>query len=405
VSFTLGVVLFALGIGISIALHEAGHMWTAKAFGMKVRRYYIGFGPKVFSFRRGETEYGLKWIPAGGFCDIAGMTALDPVTTEEAPRAFFKKATWKRVVVLSAGSGMHFLIGIVLLYVLAVFSGLPADNTSALAGRTGCVPATQDPVTLAPSPCDPNSISPAQRAGIQPGDKILSVGGTPTPTWSDTVNAIREHTGPTAFVLERDGHQIDVSVDVATVQRTPVLAQPGHPNPLETVGAIGLAQLTTVQYNPVTAVPATFLFTGEMFRATWQGLIMFPEKVPAVLKAIGGAPPDLNRPVSVVGASIIGGDAAEAGQWAFFLLLLAALNFFVGVFNLVPLLPLDGGHIAVNLYERVRDSVRQRLGKAKMPPVDYTRLLPVTYAFILVLGAISLLTITADIVNPIRFPQ
>jgi membrane-associated protease RseP (regulator of RpoE activity) len=152
-------------------------------------------------------------------------------------------------------------------------------------------------------------------------------------------------------------------------------------------------------------VPATFAFTGQMFAATWQGLLMFPEKVPAVLKAIGGAPPDLNRPVSVVGASIIGGDAAESGQWSFFLLLLAALNFFVGVFNLVPLLPLDGGHIAVNLYERVRDTVRRRLGKVAMPPVDYTRLLPVTYAFILVLGAISLLTITADIVNPIRLPQ
>lgn len=404
-SFVLGVVLFAVGIGISIALHEAGHMWSAKAFGMKVRRYYIGFGPKVFSFQRGETEYGLKWIPAGGFCDIAGMTALDPVTTEEAPRAFFRRKTWQRVVVLSAGSAMHFLIGIVLLYVLAVSSGLPADSTASLAGRTGCVPATQDPVTLVPSSCDPKNLSPAERAGIKPGDKIVSVGGTPTPNWSDTVNAIRVHAGPTAFVLERDGQELTVTVDVATVQRASVLAQPGHPNQLQPAGAIGLAQLTTQQYNPVTAVPATFMYTGKMFAATWQGLLMFPEKVPAVLKAIGGAPPDLNRPVSVVGASIIGGDAAEQGQWSFFLLLLAALNFFVGVFNLVPLLPLDGGHIAVNLYERVRDSVRQRLGKAKMPPVDYTRLLPVTYAFILVLGAISLLTITADIINPIRLPQ
>src|ERR1700754_5312002 len=110
VSFALGVVLFAVGIGISVALHEAGHMWTAKAFGMKVRRYYIGFGPRIFSFRRGETEYGMKWIPAGGFCDIAGMTALDPVTVEEAPRAFFRKKTWQRVVVLCAGSAMHFIL-------------------------------------------------------------------------------------------------------------------------------------------------------------------------------------------------------------------------------------------------------------------------------------------------------
>jgi len=140
VSFTLGVVLFALGIGISIALHEAGHMWSAKSFGMKVRRYYIGFGPKVFSFRRGETEYGLKWVPAGGFCDIAGMTALDPVTTDEAPRAFFRKATWKRVVVLSAGSGMHFLIGIVLLYITGGVQRA-AGGQHRRAGRADRVPA------------------------------------------------------------------------------------------------------------------------------------------------------------------------------------------------------------------------------------------------------------------------
>jgi membrane-associated protease RseP (regulator of RpoE activity) len=406
VSFVLGIALFAVGIGISIALHEAGHMWSAKAFGMKVRRYYIGFGPTIFSFRRGETEYGMKWIPAGGFCDIAGMTALDPVAPDEEPRAFYKKATWKRVVVLSAGSMMHFLIGIVVLYVLAVSSGLPVDVNAPLVGKTSCVPATQDPVTLAPSPCDPQAPSPAQRAGLQPGDKIISVAGVPTPTWADTVTVIRSHAGPTPFVLERNGHQLTVTVDIATVLRTPVNAQAGHVNPLAPAGAIGVAQLTAPQrYGPLGAVPATFEYTGQMFAATWQGLLMFPEKVPAVLNALAGAPVDKDRPISVVGASIVGGDLAERGQWPVFLLLLAALNFFVGVFNLVPLLPLDGGHIAVNLYERVRDVVRQRLGKTRMPPVDYTRLLPVTYVFILVLGAISVLTVAADIINPIRISQ
>jgi membrane-associated protease RseP (regulator of RpoE activity) len=348
----------------------------------------------------------MKWLPFGGFCDIAGMTALDPVTVDEAPRAFFRRATWKRVVVLSAGSAMHFTIGILLIYVLAVSGMLPSTSTAAVAGETACVPATQNPVTLAASPCSPSDIPPARRAGIKPGDTILSVGGVTTPTWTDAVRVIRDQRGATPFVLERDGQRMTVQVDVTTVQRAADLAaKPGQPNKLVDVGAIGLGQQLTAHYNPVQAVPATFVFTGQMFAGTWQGLMMFPEKVPAVLKAIGGAPPDLNRPVSVVGASIIGGDAAEQGQWAFFLLLLAALNFFVGVFNLVPLLPLDGGHIAVNLYERVRDTVRRRLGKVAMPPVDYTRLLPVTYAFILVLGAISLLTITADIVNPIRLPQ
>jgi membrane-associated protease RseP (regulator of RpoE activity) len=405
VSFALGVVLFAVCIGISIALHEAGHMWTAKAFGMKVRRYFIGFGPKIFSFHRGETEYGMKWIPAGGFCDIAGMTALDPVTEDEAPRAFFTRKTWQRVVVLSAGSMMHFLVGIVVLYVMAVSTMLPPAVPPAIAGGTACLPATQNPVTLDLSPCDSKLPSPAQRAGIRPGDQIVSVGGAPTPTWTEALNAIRVHAGPTPFGLVRNGRQLTVMVDVATVQRTDVNAQKGQANALEPAGAIGLQiqQVLPVHYGPLQAVPATFVFTGYMFEATWQGIKMFPDKVPTVLRAIAGHPRDQDSPMSVVGASIIGGDAAEQGQWSFFLLLLAALNFFVGVFNLAPLLPLDGGHIAVNLYERVRDIIRKRAGKPKMPPVDYTRLLPVTYAFILIFGAISLLTITADIVNPIRF--
>ncbi|MDT7591793.1 MAG: hypothetical protein QOH45_1324, partial [Pseudonocardiales bacterium] len=349
-SFVLGVVLFAVGIGLSIALHEAGHMWSAKAFGMKVRRYYIGFGPKVFSFQRGETEYGLKWIPAGGFCDIAGMTALDPVTTEEAPRAFFRRKTWQRVVVLSAGSAMHFLIGIVLLYVLAVAGSLP-NSSPVVAQVADCVPPASTAAGALP-PCQPGEPAPAKAAGVRAGDVITSVAGTPVSTTEQAQTIIQSKRGPVPIVVERAGKPLALTIDVV-----PMTAVDPTTKVSTTTGRIGVSFPFYQTLNPVTAVPATFAFTGQMFAATWQGLLMFPEKVPAVLKAIGGAPPDLNRPVSVVGASIIGGDAAESGQWSFFLLLLAALNFFVGVFNLVPLLPLDGGHIAVNLYERVRDTV------------------------------------------------
>ncbi|MGE3256130.1 site-2 protease family protein, partial [Pseudonocardia sp.] len=170
------------------------------------------------------------------------------------------------------------------------------------------------------------------------------------------------------------------------------------------VGAIGVSQQPpqVVHYGPLTAIPATFELTGEMFGRVWEGILAFPAKIPALVDAIAGEPRDENTPISVVGASIIGGDAAERGLWEFFIFLLAALNFFVGVFNLLPLLPLDGGHIMVNVYERVRDWTRARLGKVPMPPVDYTRLLPITFALIMVGGAVSLLTLTADIVNPIR---
>jgi membrane-associated protease RseP (regulator of RpoE activity) len=395
VAFALGVVLFALGIAISIALHEAGHLLTAKAFGMRVRRYFIGFGPRIFSFHRGETEYGLKAIPAGGFCDIAGMTALDTVTAEEAPRAFFRKPTWQRVVVLSAGSATHFVIGMLLIFVLAVGWGLPNLRDVPVAGEVSCA-ADQVSATDV-EPCGPGVPTPAADAGVLPGDTIVSVAGAPTPTWRETVAAIQAAAGPTPIVVERDGEQLPLTVDVAPVQRLD--PQTGAPR---TVGAIGVGQDLVFEHDALTAIPATIGFTGTMFTEVFQRILEFPERIPAVVDAIAGGERDVNTPVSVVGASIIGGDAAERGLWQFFIFLLAVLNFFVGVFNLLPLLPLDGGHIAVNLYERVRDWVRAKLGKAQMPPVDYTRLLPLTFVVIVIGGGVSLLILTADIVNPIR---
>jgi len=196
--------------------------------------------------------------------------------------------------------------------------------------------------------------------------------------------------------VERGGEELAVTVDVAAVQRIDASGT------TVTVGAIGAGQRTIFEYGPLAAVPATLDFTGQMFGNVWQGILSFPERIPALWQALDGGVRDENTPVSVVGASIIGGDAAERGLWEYFVLLLVLLNFFIGVFNLLPLLPLDGGHIAVNLYERVRDGVRSRLGKPAMPPVDYTRLLPLTYLVILVGGAVSLLTLAADIVNPIR---
>ncbi|MDQ2707277.1 MAG: RIP metalloprotease [Actinomycetota bacterium] len=405
-SFALGVVLFAIGIGLSVALHEAGHMWTAKAFGMRVRRYFIGFGPTIFSWRRGETEYGLKAIPAGGFCDIAGMTGMDPVTADEAPRAFFRKPTWQRVIVLSAGSFAHFCIGVVLLYVLAVSTGLPATAaTAAVAGEISCAATTVNNATGETAPCTPDVPAPAAKAGLKPGDEIVAVARTPTPTFADVAHVVRAHIGPTPILVKRDGQEITLVVNVAPVMRVVAGGKPNDPtNRLEQVGAIGVAPKTVIDYTLLTAIPGTISFTGHLFDMTFQGLLKFPEKLPTVLKAIAGEPRDLDGPMSVVAASSLGGQAAERGAWLKFGLLLAALNFFIGVFNLMPLLPLDGGHIAVNLYERMRDAVRSRLGKVKMPPVDYTRLLPVTYVFIVVLGGVSLLTITADIVNPVHLP-
>ena len=403
--FIAGVVLFALGITISIALHEFGHLLTAKAFGMKARRYFIGFGARVWSFRRGETEYGLKAIPLGGFVDIAGMTALDEVPPEDEPRAFYRKPVWQRVIVLAAGSITHFVVGVLVVYVMAVSTGLP-DSRPAVGTIADCV-ADQDRTTGQIQPCPAGSAAaPARQAGLQTGDIVLAVGGVPTPTWDDVLTQVRAAAGLTEFRIERGGKQLSIPVDVQTVRRLPVDAQPGPNAPLEDAGVVGMGQGigNNLEYGPIAALPATVDFTGQMFAATWDGLKRFPEKIPALFRAIAGED-DPERPISVVGASIIGGDAADRGLWELFLFMLAAVNFFVGVFNLLPLLPLDGGHIAVNLYEKLRDWARRLRGLPAGGPVNYTKLLPLTYAAVLVGGGIMLLTVTADIVNPIRLGQ
>ncbi|SHG09542.1 M50 family metallopeptidase [Streptoalloteichus hindustanus] len=398
-TFVLGVVLFALGIGISIALHEFGHLLTAKAFGMKATRYFVGFGPKIFSFRKGETEYGLKAIPAGGFVQIVGMTALEEVDPADEPRAFYNKPVWQRVVVLAAGSITHFIIGILVLFLMAVSIGLPNLGNKPVVGEiSACVPAT--PTQKGCAPGDP---APARQAGLKPGDEILAVGGRATATYEDVLRTTREMAGPTPFRIRRDGQEQTLTVDVARVQRAPLDPKPGETQ-LVSVGAVGLSNSRMLQHGVLEAVPATLSLTGDMFANTWEGIKKLPEKVPAVWRAIMGEN-DPQRPVSVVGASVIGGDAVERGLWELFLMLLAGLNFFVGVFNLLPLLPMDGGHIAVNVYGRVRDWVRRMRGLPAGGPVDYTKLLPITYVLMLLGGAMMLLTVTADIVNPIRLPQ
>jgi len=399
-AWILGIILFALGICISVALHEAGHMGAAKMFGMRVRRYFIGFGPTIFSFRRGDTEYGLKAIPAGGFCDIAGMTALDEVTAEEAPRAMWRYATWKRFVVMVAGSVTHFIIGFLILYLMAVTMGLPnlKFDVNAVKPVVGTVnDCVVDKTDSSQTGCTPGAAAPAKDAGLRKGDVVLSVDGTPTPTWKAMVDKVEDLSGPAEFVVRRGSETLPLTVDVAKVK-----------TPDGEVGAIGVSVAlppAVNTYSLVGGVGGAASFTGDMFVGVWNGLLAFPQKIPKVIEAIGGAERDPETPVSVVGASIIGGDAVERGLWEMFLLLLATLNFFVGVFNLLPLLPLDGGHIAVLFYEKVRDWLRKLRGKPAGGPVDYSKLSAVTMVFVLIGGAVVLLTVTADIVNPIRIPQ
>ncbi|HEX6499343.1 MAG TPA: site-2 protease family protein [Micromonosporaceae bacterium] len=412
-AYLVGIVLFALAIFVFVCLHEAGHMLTAKAFGMKVTRYFAGFGPTVFSFRRGETEYGLKALPLGGFVKIVGMTPQDDdVAPEDQPRAMWRFPVWQRTVVMAAGSVTHFILGFLLLWVTLAFVGIPnpAANDPARQPATvtvaPCVVATEDHVECTKDDVSP---SPAQKAGLRDGDLITRFNGQPIHNYEDLVNAIRStKPGPATMEYQRDGQTHTVTVDLVPALRHPMDNPNGKPT---TVAALGVTnQLPkgvpeTITYGPVKALGQSGKATVAIFGQMGAALKNVPAKVPALWDALNGKPRDPNTPVSVVGATRLGGETAAHHAWSSFMSLLIVLNFFVGVFNLLPLLPLDGGHIAVLFYEKIRDWIRGLRGKPAGGPVDYTKLSAVTMVFIFIGGAVMLLTITADIVNPIRIGQ
>lgn len=406
-SFLLGVVLFALGIAVTIALHEWGHMRAARACGMRVRRYFIGFGPTVWSTSRRHagagghvTEYGVKAVPLGGFCDIAGMTAQDPVAPEEEEHAMWRRPWWQRIVVLSGGVAMNLVVGVILIYVVAVAWGLPNLNAdySPRVQATQCVPATQHADgTL--SEC--SGTGPAGDAGLRAGDVITSVNGREVETYPQVIEAVgSSESGPIEFTVERAGTTETITVQPDVVERR---AADGTVVETPAVGVLFQRPDNTLnEYTPLTAVPGALTFTVDMFGAVWDGLLSIPSKVPGVVASIFGGERDQESPMSVVGASRVGGEMVENDMWSGFLMMLANLNFFLALFNLVPLPPLDGGHIAVVVYEKLRDFVRRLAGKPALGPADYTKLMPVTMAFTAVLLTFGVIVIAADVVNPIR---
>ncbi|NLZ57220.1 MAG: site-2 protease family protein [Corynebacterium sp.] len=399
-AYLVGVVLFFLGIAVTIALHEWGHYITARIFGMKVRRFFIGFGPNVFSVRRGETEYGVKAVPVGGFCEIAGMTIQDELEPGEEHRAMYNKPWWQRIIVLSGGVAMNILVGFLVLYGVAVSSGIPNPDTdfTPTVGSVQCVPDRQiDTSTLS----DCVGTGPAGDAGIRVGDRILEVNGQEVVTFEEVRDTVLLLPGETITVLvERGSELIDVTMEVESATR---LSATGEEI---TVGAIGVTSQPPTdvykKYGAIEGVGATARFTGDMIEATFDGLMAFPAKIPGVVASIFGAERDIESPMSVVGASRIGGELVERSMWDMFMMMLASLNFFLALFNLVPLPPLDGGHIAVILYEKIRDFFRKLRGKGPGGPADYTKLMPITVGMAALLLSIGAIVIVADVVNPIR---
>lgn len=414
--FLLGFLGFVLALLISVSLHEGGHFWTARRFGMKATHFFVGFGPTIWSRQRGETEWGFKAIPAGGFVKIVGMTQLEEVAPGDENRAFWRQPAKQRIVVLAAGSTVHFLLAVVLIVLSSLTIGKAVELSPGVAGVAECVPATYT------STCDdPGALpAPAAAAGLQEGDVVVAVDGERVEGTLEFLRAVRSSPGePVALTVERDGERRELTMTPAAVQRPVLGADPlmrdGEPIlnadnepvfPLETVGMIGMGieyRQATERLGPVEALEHSGWVMEQTVTGIWT---TFTEKLDTITEVYG---PDRDPQgfIGIVGAGRISGEVLASDEtFAFkvlsFLLLIAGLNFFVGVFNLLPLLPLDGGHIAVLLYEQARHKLKRLRGyTGDLVRVDLTKLLPLTYAVVLSFAAFTLWLLGADIVNPI----
>ncbi len=403
----LGVIVVVLAIAVMITLHELGHFLTAKWSGMKVTEFFVGFGPRLWSTRRGETEYGLKLIPAGAYVRIIGMNNLDEVDPADEPRTYRQQSFPKRLLVASAGSGMHFLQALVLFFVVFAVLGAPGGTLFAerLGGRG------LDLSDWSVGGVQPGSA--ADRAGLDDGDRIRAIDGHRIEAFTEIGPLIADRAGDTvALVVERDGRELTLD---ATLGHRPDDREAGYlgvgaafaspavrGNPVEsavlagreTIGGIGL-----------TIEGLGRFFTGGVGDFADQVIHANDAGSPAVEGSSGGgssAPSSAtvddgsdNRVISIFGAGRIGADLFET-DLAGFLLFLALLNLSIGVLNLIPLLPLDGGHVVVAVYERVRS----RRGGHYM--ADVSKLMPVAYATVLILVLLGLSSLYLDITDPVK---
>jgi membrane-associated protease RseP (regulator of RpoE activity) len=394
-SLLIGWAIFIAALLISITLHEAGHLVTAKRFGMKATQFFAGFGPTIWSRQKGETEYGIKAVPLGGFVKIIGMTSLEDVDPEDEPRSLRSKPGWQRVIVLAAGSAMHFVLAAVLLFGLFLGVGLASQDTTKIGVVDSCVPASQ--TATACSSSDPRS--PARLAGLREGDKIVAFAGKPVRSWTDLSSAIRaKKAGSVAAVtILRDGKQITIAAKLAAIKG-------------RSGGFLGVSPaIVYSRVGPARAVTATGSFVGTVVSGSAAVITELPKAIPKLFahdrsSTAGG------KVTSIVGAGdatgqVIGANFGWQEKVTFTVLIIASLNIFVGLFNLLPLLPLDGGHIAVVLYERARAYVARLRGRPDPGLVDMRKLIPVSFGIFAILVFIGLMLIMADLVNPVRIIQ
>jgi membrane-associated protease RseP (regulator of RpoE activity) len=374
------VVAVIVALFVMIMLHELGHFVAAKRSGMKVTEFFVGFGPRLWSFTKGETEYGIKAVPLGGYCRIIGMTNLEEVAPEDEPRAYRNKATGPKVVVAGAGPAVHFAIALVLMFTVLFFAGDYRHQRAV--------------TTLA------ETTQGAKAAGLEPGDTVVSINGTAVTSWDQVQSLINPTAAPARagqivnFVVKRGNEQIPIAV---TLQNST--------DPAVKRVVAGIAPQAVVPHPGI--VTSVAQAPKQVFDIGWEsvkaiGTMFSPSGISNYFRILTGDTSShtnqAQRFVSPAGVGALASDAVRAG-WVSVFGLLLSINVFVGLFNLLPLLPFDGGHIAIALYEAVASRVRRRRVR-----VDAAKLMPITVAVVGVLGFIFLSSLFLDITHPVANP-
>ena len=374
----IGILGFIAALLLSVMIHEFGHYLTAKRYGMKVSEFFLGFGARIWSTKRGETEFGLKAIPAGGYCKIEGMTPNDVMPEGEESRAFYTAKSSQKLIVLGAGSFLHFVLGYILLFVL--FAGV---------GTNQLLPTINQVVKE----------SAAQSAGILAGDEVLSINGKQIENWYKDVQIIRNSNGaPLTLLIKRGTEEITISASakLETIDGTERYV-------LGIINDVGIKRSDLA-----TAAKNSAIVTKDFLVQSVKSLIKLPSKIPALWgQAVSGETRDPNGLVGVVGVARVSGQAVGSDALSIterlstFILIIASLNIFVGLFNLLPILPLDGGHMSVAIADEIRAFIARLRGRARPAAIDVTLLTPITMVVFVILAALTVLLLIADIVNPV----
>ncbi|MGI5129020.1 M50 family metallopeptidase [Pseudonocardia sp. CA-107938] len=423
----LGIVLFFLGILLSVAWHELGHLLAAKRFGIKVPEFFVGFGRTLWSVKRGETEYGVKLVPLGGYIRMIGMippargegmlgssrrtgpfqSLIDDVRSqsasevrpEDVERQFWTRAPWKRVVVMFAGPFMNLVLAVLIFTFSLMVIGAPTGTNTTVSAVSKCVV----PATATTAVCPPDApLTPAAAAGFQAGDRIVSFQGRPyaPDQWGDLQKAIRAASGTVTVVVDRGGQQVELHPTLVTTD----LPDLDNPKAIVRGSFLGLSPVTFYEPQGFGVVVDRI---GDVIARTGEAIVALPQRVPGLFGAVFlGEKRDQDSPVGVVGASRLGGqildqDLPVKTEISIFLNLLALVNISLFLFNLLPIPPLDGGQIFPAIWEGIRRRIAKLRGKPDPGPVDVARLMPFAYVVALVFVAWSGLLFVADIINPV----